>query len=139
MKQADIIDGRLINRPKSWEYFVDNTYYKIGSHNFIFMWNNGSWMRSGKKMADLEPKRKRRSMVRKPRPTYREENKKGKVLKAIESKGGRTIADLLKDVGLKKEQIRGALKDLCYEDKIVNNNGVYSVPVKNSLFAGLGL
>jgi len=138
MKQEDIIDNSLIDMPKNWEYFVDNTYYKVGSHNFIFMWNNGSWMRSGKDMADLEPKRKR-SMVRERRPTYREENKKGRVLKAIEKKGARTMADLLKDVGLKKEQIRGALKDLCYEDKLVNNDGVYSVPVKNSLFIGLGL
>lgn len=95
-------------------------------------------MRSSKTLVDLEPKKKR-SMVRKPRATYREENKKGKVLKAIENKGGRTMADLLKDVGLKKEQIRGALKDLCYEDKVVNKDGVYSIPVKNSLFVGLGL
>ena len=138
MKQAEMIESSLIDKPKNWEYFVDNTYYKIGVHKFIFMWNNGSWMRSGKDMTDLEPKKKR-AMARKPRPTYREANKKGRVLKAIENKGARTMADLLKDVGLKKEQIRSALKDLCYEDKLVNKNGVYSVPVKNSLFAGLGL
>jgi hypothetical protein len=132
-----IREGYILDKPKSWEFFINSTYYKVGSHGFVFMWNNGGWVRSSKKTEDLTTV-KRKSMARK-RSKVRGKSKKSLILEAIKCTGKLTAEQLQQVLGLGKEALRGALKDLCYEDKLVNKDGFYSVPVRCAAFHNLSI
>lgn len=132
-----IREGNILDKPKNWEFFINSTYYKVGSHGFVFMWNNGGWVRSSKKIKELKPT-KRSTMSRKPRRP-RGKSKKSLILEAIKCTGKLTSEQLQQVLGLGKESVRGALKDLCYEDKLVNKDGFYSVPVRCAAFDNLSI
>lgn len=113
--------------PKDYEYVVDGSCYKIGRFNRVFMFNNGEWVRSSREPKELIPrKRTRKGTSRKV--ALGGVFKKERVYKAIEDFGGRNSYELLKDTGLDALSIKYALKDLCNTGKLVESNGIYSLP-----------
>jgi len=68
-----IREGYILDKPKSWEFFINSTYYKVGSHGFVFMWNNGGWVRSSKKVKELKPAHEKKHYVKKAEKPQREE------------------------------------------------------------------
>jgi hypothetical protein len=125
--------------PDRWDYFDENTYYKIGRFNYVFMWNNKHWQRSSRTEDDLNPTVKPSALSRPKPPPIKEEAKKARVLRAIHDKGGRNKQELQIDTGLNKASLRYALKDLVSVGKLQHRQGVYSVPAQLSIFMGLKL
>jgi len=134
----------IIDEPDDWKsfngtkHFDGATYYKVGLFDYVFMWNNHGWIRSGKDKCDLEPKKKR-VFRRKARNPIADETKKGRVLKAIHNKGARTKPQLQIDTNLNEPSLRYACKDLCSEGKLELRDGFYSIPAQLDIFMELAL
>jgi hypothetical protein len=43
--------------PVTSEYVLNGLKYKIGRHNFVYVWLNDRWVKSTKKIDDLKGKR----------------------------------------------------------------------------------
>lgn len=122
--------------PAGYEYYLHSTYYKIGRFNFVMMWNNSHWMRSGKTIAELTPVKKK-SMRRhvKPGRVF----KTDVVLNAIRRHGAMNKSEIVSNTGVLISSVTSALKDLRAQGKLdLNKYGVYSEPMawQDSLFDG---
>ena len=113
--------------PEGHEYCIHATYYKVGLHEYIYMWNNGEWVRSSKTMNDLNPKVKvnkgqgqRRSAI----------IKKEEVMKAINQYGKVKLKTLFEVTGISPSSVNYALKDLRKKGNIVLKDGWYFAPVE---------
>ena len=130
----------VIDEPADHEYFKEGSYYKEGRFDFIYMWNNGHWQRSGKILADLvrkEPKvTSNGSKARKKGPF-----KKEIVLEVIQKQGGMTRYELLERTGMTSIAVENALKGLQEAGKVQFRNNVYAIPcsLNIKLFQGLSL
>ena len=50
------------SQPEKFDYIAYGSYYKIGSHGFLYMWTNGEWRRSQALLSDIKSIDKKRML-----------------------------------------------------------------------------
>ena len=134
-----MIIEKELDMPDRWEYCIHSTYYKIGRHNFTFMWNNGHWQRSTKSEYDLKYYKNKTNINNVGNPAGNRAkagptNQK-LVLEAVTVMGAMNKHQLIAETGLSDDAVKHALSSLKGSGDLSHNTktNIYSLPTDPQL------
>jgi hypothetical protein len=110
-----------IDIPKGYEYFIDQTYYKIGLHEYVYMWNNGHWQHSQRTLKELMTPRKKITSGAKTGKGIDPNTKQRQALRAIEDYGPLDKANLARVTEMSEVSAGNAIKGLVEHGDLAYN------------------
>ena len=124
--------------PKGHEYCVDSTYYKVGLHHYVYMWNNSHWQKSAKTERELIHSKDKPLGNSNGNPTGckpKAITKQRAILALIKDLGPLSKHDVKLMTGLSDSTVKHALRGLTLISRLVylRRTKTYSLPVETQI------